>query len=493
MKKAIIAVAISVLVAFCCMNVTAAADYYDTIDSYLEGQMKQAAIPNLSLGIVKDGKIVYLQSYGEGSHGISGAKNDIYAIGSVSKTFTALCVRQLIENGKIDENSSISHYLPDFRAIYNGNDADITVGQLLQHTSGISKLTGGAPYLYNERYSLQEVVDRSLRITLVHSPGTVYEYSNLNYLILGRLVEIVSGQSYNEYINEWILTPLKMTNTFPSISELHGKDYMKPFLPFYGGTIPVYYPISEGITPTGGFFSTAEDLCKWMICYQQGGYINEQTLIVNNSVSSMQSAENDVCYSIYWTAVKKADTQTICHNGTWPGYSSSVLVDTASGYGVVVLTNSFDQSGVSSSAPTPWSMSEDILTFLKTDSFPDQKPITWNYSLLIWVAILILGMTAFAVFMVRREIRCSSKIKGMRKIITWATVFFAVPALWLIIVPLVNDCGWKWLLASNPNVNISILFIMAVLVLTGIGTGIVMFINCIQTLKHHKNTTPKWG
>jgi hypothetical protein len=187
------------------------------------------------------------------------------------------------------------------------------------------------------------------------------------------------------------------------------------------------------------------------------------------------------------------DTQTIYHNGSWPGYSSSVLVDTTSGYGVVVLTNSFDQAGVYSSAPTPWSLTEDILKYLKTDSFPEQKTIAWNYSLLVWAVILIIGMLIFSCFMVRREIRYTSRMKGIRKIITWAAIYFAVPALWLIVVPFVNDCSWKWLLVSNLNVNISILFIMAVLVLTGIGKGIVMFVNCIRSLKHDKNTTRKWG
>lgn len=492
MKRAIFAGIMSVLLSFGCFYVTASADQYDTIDSYLEGQMKQAAIPNLSLGIVKDGKIVYLQSYGEGARGISGAKNDLYAIGSVSKTFTALAVRQLIAKGSIDEDASVSNYIPEFQTEYMGKAEHITVGQLLRHTSGISQSAGGAPYIYNAGYSLEEVVGKSLHITLANRPGALYVYSNMNYLILGRLVEIASKETFIEYVKKWILTPLEMTNTFPSVSELHGKKYMQPFLPFYGISLPASYSFSEGIAPAGGFFSTAEDLCKWMICYQQGGYLNSHSLIVNNPISAAESNESDWRYDVYWTEVKKADTQTIYHNGSLPGYSSSILMDTASEYGVVVLANAFDQAGVFSSAPTPWSMTEGILNFLKTGNFPEQKTAVWNYALLVWAAILLIGMIALAVFIVQREIRSAGRRKRIPKLVAWATIYFAVPALWLIVVPLVNDCRWEWLLVSNPNVNFSILFFMAALVLTGIGKGIVMLIHYIRLSKYNKNTTRNW-
>ncbi|MDF2923569.1 MAG: beta-lactamase [Paenibacillaceae bacterium] len=480
MKRAMFAGIIGVLLSFGCPYVTALAEHYDTIDSYLEGHMKQAAIPNLSLGIIKDGKIVYLQSYGKGARGVSGAKNDLYAIGSVSKTFTALAARQLMASGSIDENASVSNYIPEFQSEYMGKAETITVGQLLSHTSGISQSAGGAPYIYNAEYSLEDVVGKSLHITLAHRPGALYEYSNLNYLILGRLVEIASGQTYIEYVKERILAPLGMTNTFPSISELQGKTYMQSYLPFYGGSLPVSYSFPEGISPAGGFFSTAEDLCRWMILYQQGGYINGHSLISNNAVSSKELADNDWCYNIFWTAVKKADTQTVLHNGSLPGYSSSVLMDPASGYGVVVLVNTFDQAGVFSSAPTPWILTEGIVAFLKTGDFPEQHAAGWNYTLLLWFAVLILGMAAFAVFVVQREVRSAGRRKGIPRIIAWAAVYFAAPALWLILVPLVNDCSWEWLLVSNPNVNLSILFIMAVLILTGIGKGIVMLIKFLS-------------
>jgi CubicO group peptidase (beta-lactamase class C family) len=166
----------------------------NSIDIFLQEKMREGGLPCLSLGIVKDGETLYYKTYGDKYSRNAGDSELIFPIGSISKTFTALAIRQLINRAELKENAPVNDYLPGFTTMYQGNEATVTIGQLITHTSGISKLTGGAPYTYNTFYSLEKVVEKSMNITLAHSPGERYEYSNMNYILLGRILEIITGQ-----------------------------------------------------------------------------------------------------------------------------------------------------------------------------------------------------------------------------------------------------------------------------------------------------------
>lgn len=461
MKKYILAVLV------CALLLTGSADSYAVglqtgdidgytgdIDAYLEASMKQAGIPNVSIGIVRHGEAVYLQDYGRSPD----SGESIYPIGSLSKMFTALAVRQLINDGKLKEDAHVDQYLPDFHASYQGNDASVTIGQLIRHTSGISAIDGGMPYIYKAGYSLADIVKKSANLKLNHRPGTAYEYSNLNYIFLGRIAEVVSGCSFEDYVNEEILEPLRMERTFPNAAGLEDGNHIKGHIPFYGAAVSVSYRISAGDSPAGGFLSTTEDLCRFMVCYQQGGRTDEVSLISGNEGSDRQSSGSDVYYDIYWTKIDRKPGMRFTHNGSLPGYSSSILLDTDSGYGIVVLTNSFDQMNLQKNAPTPWSMAEDILEYLTEGKFPEAADVTYDYSIMILLICLLAGLVLFSVFMLRRKIK--SKIALF--------IFLVIPILWIVLVPLIYDSSLEWLLVSNPAVNVSLLCIMASLALVGI-------------------------
>ena len=125
-------------------------------------------------------------------------------IGSISKSFTALAVMQLVEAGKIDLDNEVSHYLDGFSDRPAGV---ITIRQLLSHTSGFSTLQGNAsrPDATGQKDELARAVDQLAEVTPAYEPGQEWDYSNANYYILGRLIEVVSGQEYQAYVatNIW--------------------------------------------------------------------------------------------------------------------------------------------------------------------------------------------------------------------------------------------------------------------------------------------------
>ena len=136
-----------------------------------------------------------------------------FVIGSVSKGFTALAVMQLVEAGEVDLDTGISHYLDDFSRQPAG---DVTVRQLLSHTSGYSTLQGNSSHTYvsGGEDELARRVEGLATEAPAHGPGERWEYSNANYLILGRLVEEVGGRSYQDYVTDHILKPIGMDHSF---------------------------------------------------------------------------------------------------------------------------------------------------------------------------------------------------------------------------------------------------------------------------------------
>ncbi|MGJ5641303.1 serine hydrolase domain-containing protein [Formosa sp. S-31] len=149
------------------------------------------------------------KSYGfaNRSFEIKNNPNTRFSINSISKTFTATAILILVEDGRIDINTPISKYIPGLKT---GWADSITVHHLLTHTSGLSRESGVQPH---EALTFQEQIDIMGKQTLLFAPGDRYEYSNAGITLLGAIIENVSGMSYNDFITENIIQPLKLKNT----------------------------------------------------------------------------------------------------------------------------------------------------------------------------------------------------------------------------------------------------------------------------------------
>jgi CubicO group peptidase (beta-lactamase class C family) len=192
------------------------------IVAYIENLMAENKIPGLALSIIHDDEVVYTQGYGvTGPEGVPVTPQAPFIIGSTSKSFTALAIMQLVEAGKIDLDAPVQAYLPWFTLADPAQAQKMTVRHLLTHTSGFSSMQGDKDIL-NEDASdgaLQANV-RELADTKPSRPvGEKFDYSNSNYDILGLIVQEVSGQSFETYVEEHIYTPLEMSNSYTSKSE----------------------------------------------------------------------------------------------------------------------------------------------------------------------------------------------------------------------------------------------------------------------------------
>ncbi len=184
--------------------------------------MPASGVPGLAYAVVVDGEITSV-----GARGVVKIGGDIevtpdtpFVIGSISKSFTALAVMQLVEAGEVDLDTEVSQYLDGF----SGRPAGaITIRQLLSHTSGFSTLQGNTSHTdaTSGKDDLERSVDGLAEVTPAYEPGERWEYSNTNYQILGRLIEVVSGQEYQAYVTANILEPVGMEHSFVADGEVH--------------------------------------------------------------------------------------------------------------------------------------------------------------------------------------------------------------------------------------------------------------------------------
>jgi len=187
---------------------------YDAVDTYVERQMHRLHIPGLSLAIIEGDKIVHQNGFGEArTGGETPNPQTPFFIGSLTKSFTALAVMQLVEAGKVELDAPVQRYLPWFRVSDPIASAQMTVRHLLNQTSGLPVLASQLILadLDNRPNSTERQV-RALSRLKTNPVGEKWAYCNLNYNILGLIVEAVSGESYADYIQNHIFNPVWCKN-----------------------------------------------------------------------------------------------------------------------------------------------------------------------------------------------------------------------------------------------------------------------------------------
>ncbi len=218
-----------------------------------------------SVLVADNGKVIYKNGFGMANRewDIPNAPDTKHRLGSITKQFTAMLIMQLVAEGKVDLQAPVSKYLPDYSAI---NGDKITIHQLLNHTSGTPNYTSFPDFfkkLSRDPYTPTEMVRMFADSTLNFTPGERFAYSNSGYIVLGAIIEKVTGKSYEEVIQEKIFDPLNMKNSgydhFGTILKKRATGYEKQ-----GNTVENAPYIDMSIPfAAGSLYSTVEDLYLW--------------------------------------------------------------------------------------------------------------------------------------------------------------------------------------------------------------------------------------
>lgn len=273
----------------------------DKIDEYIRSEMKELNIPGCSVGIVNNDKIVFQKSYGKADKDDRNInENTPFIIGSVSKSFTALAIMQLAENGKLNLDSEVQKYIPWFRLSNAEASKKITIRHLLNHTSGLPTNAARELLYIKNDLSLEELV-RKLNSTAISKPvGSTYQYSNLNYIILGEVIQLVSGMSYEKYIEQNIFAPLDMKHSFTSEQKAKENGLASGFQPLFGYMQPTKTPYNQSTVSAGFLISSSTDMCNYLIAQINNGKYKDKVILSNEGVQAMHQPSKLSHYGLGW-------------------------------------------------------------------------------------------------------------------------------------------------------------------------------------------------
>lgn len=320
------------------------------LDQYINEQMAQKNIVGMSVAIVQDNEILYLKGFGSASlkKQTSVTPQTIFDLASCSKSFTALATLLLWNDGKIDLDAPLKNYIPEFRLENSKSSDEITVRQLLNQTSGIPG-TIYEPVGYHQGPTAMVEMVKSMEKTRINRPpGSSFEYSNLNYSLLGALVERVSGKTFEDFVQERIFTPLGMNDStlIPQIAA--SRDRADGHQMMLGKIITRNTPIYESIQPAGWVMSSAEDMAKWLLVNMNDGYLNGRQVVPSAVIELMQTPSAKIVkegentnYAMGWfTGKTKNGEPVIWHGGDTPNFLSEVIILPERNLGIVMLVNS---------------------------------------------------------------------------------------------------------------------------------------------------------
>jgi CubicO group peptidase (beta-lactamase class C family) len=308
----------------------------ESIEGFIDVEMPASGVPGVAYAVVADGTITSAGAHGvvEMGDGREVTPDTPFLIGSISKSFTALAVMQLVEAGEIDLDTGVSGYLDGF----SGRPAGvITVRQLLSHTSGFSTLQGNESHtdVTGGEDELARRVDALAEVDPAYDPDERWEYSNANYLILGRLIEVVSGQDYQAYIAANILEPVGMEQSFVADGEIH-ESMATGHRPWFFTKRPLAEnKTSRGTAPAGGIVASAHDLGLYMEMLMNG---EDDVLSADGKEQMMSPASaTSPFYGFGWYV--DSDNGSVSHSGLSPGFESLATMVPSEQKGVVVLVN----------------------------------------------------------------------------------------------------------------------------------------------------------
>ena len=234
------------------------------IDSYVEDYLDRHGLVGAQVAVVRDGQVLHTSGHGR-SHGAATTPDTPMATGSVGKHMTSFALLQLVDAGKVALDDPVVEHLPEFE-LADERASDITIRQLLSHTSGLP-----SPVLVEPAADLREGVERLQDWQLEAGPGEQYLYSNMNYHVVGRLIETVAQVPLATYLEENLFQPLGMEDT-RSVATAGADDpgLQGGHVTAYGTTIGLG-EMDQLLAGSGGVISTAEDHARWLAMITSGG------------------------------------------------------------------------------------------------------------------------------------------------------------------------------------------------------------------------------
>ncbi len=307
------------------------------LDRYLAGARAATGLPGMAVAVTHGPDVVHLAGFGTDGNGGPVTPSTRFRVASLSKSFTAAAVLRLAEARRIALDAPVRRYLPGFATADADASARITARHLLNQTSGIADT--GFPAITADEQDLERRVASLRSARPVSEPGTEFHYSDPNYQVLARLIEVVTGEPWARYLAREVFAPLGMTRTLATATaaeaERQAPDLADGHVLVFGR--PVARAELDGLVAgSTGVVSTAEDMARWLVAQSAGG----GRLLSREGVAAMQSPPPGVPggYGMGWQVVTpEQGPRRIEHTGVLSTFSAVQVLLPDSGHAFALL------------------------------------------------------------------------------------------------------------------------------------------------------------
>jgi CubicO group peptidase (beta-lactamase class C family) len=315
------------------------------LEPKINEEIQQGHLPGLAIGVVRNGKLIYAKGFGVaklGGNTVVTSKS-LFHTASVTKTFVATAVMQLVEKGKVDLDAPVTRYLPYFR-LNDERYRVITIRQMLSHMSGIPDTVN-----YNwdkpeyDAGALERFVRSIADQRLVFAPGEKFAYSNTAYEMLGDVIAKVSGESFEDYVQHNILTPLGMKDSTLLVREASPQLLTSPHvLEKDKVVVSKIFPYNRAHAPSSTLYSSIEDMSRWAIANLNHGELNGKRILKRETAESMWRPVADALgmkEGISWFTTEKQGHRLVLHSGGDVGFESLLVLAPEDSVAVVAMSN----------------------------------------------------------------------------------------------------------------------------------------------------------
>lgn len=332
-------------------------DYTEAItlvEVWMDAMQKYDEIPGISAIALNDQEVIWKGAYGEANpdEEVKMETNTICSICSISKLFTSIAIMNLYEEGALRLDDRLNEVFPDYELEQQFElSGPITIRNLLTHSSGFPRENAYShwtdPAL--EFPTKEEILSKLSEQETLYPSSTYFQYSNLAMTLLGYIVEEVSGQSYDDYVQEHILDPLALSDTRPDMpEELWGTQlavgYTPETLEGVQHKLELFDP--NGVTPAAGFSSTVEDLAQFAAWQFRLYDAEEEEILKPSTIKNMHNihwmdSDFGTSWGLGFAVYKGPDGKKwVGHGGYCPGYRSTLTMNPESKMAYSVMTNS---------------------------------------------------------------------------------------------------------------------------------------------------------
>jgi CubicO group peptidase (beta-lactamase class C family) len=327
------------------------AQQFTGFDEFAAQAMKDWRVPGAAIAVVKDGKVILSKGYGlrDVSKSLPVTPKTVFAIGSVTKSFTVASLGSLADEGKLDWDKPVREYLPGFRLYDRFATEQMTPRDLVTHRSGLPRHDS---VWYNSPLTREQMVERLRHLEPSREFRTTYQYQNLMFVTAGYLAGKVAGSSWEDLVRQRLFAPLGMkSSNFAVADSQKAPDYALPYRRVKDQVELTDFRVIDEIGPAGSINSNIEDMIRYVAMYLNQGRHEGAQILSSATVQQMTTPQIVIPGALRWKenghqsygmglmVGSYQGRKLVQHGGNIDGFSALIAMLPQENAGLVVLTN----------------------------------------------------------------------------------------------------------------------------------------------------------